>query len=546
MKKDSFVKGTFIATFAIIITKIIGIIYVIPFYKIIGTAGGALYAYAYNVYQIFLSISTAGIPIAISKLVSEYNTLEMVEAKNRVFSLGKKMLLIVSAILFFALFTFAPFFAKLILGDITGGNSIEDVIFVIRCVSFSLLVVPFLSISIGYLQGHRMISAPSNSQIIEQIIRVIVILTGSYLIIKVYNGSLSLAVGISVFASFLGGLASYLYLQYKIHKSKKELRLGEKLKPDKVTNKEIFKKIIIYSIPLIVVSVATDIYQFIDMILLNRGLYMLNYEGALIENLVTVTTTWAPKISIIVNTVAIGMCTSLIPYITESFVKKDYKEVNTKFNKALNIILLTSVPMVTGLIILANPIFNIFYDNNPYGPGILRFVMINSMVWNFHMITEMVLQAMNKFKTVYLTTFVGFGLDAILDIPMILLFDKLGIPPHYGVTVASIISFEISVLLALYLLKKEYNLRYGSILKTFKGIIIPEIVMVVVLVIISLFVPLNDLSFVGNLLISVLYAIIGAIIYLYITYKNGILTSVLGSDYVNRIINKCKRVLRVK
>ena len=98
MKKESFVKGTFIATLAIIITKIIGVIYVIPFYKIIGTQGGALYAYAYNVYQIFLSVSTAGIPIAISKLVSEYNTLEMVDAKNRVYKVGKKLLLFISLI----------------------------------------------------------------------------------------------------------------------------------------------------------------------------------------------------------------------------------------------------------------------------------------------------------------------------------------------------------------------------------------------------------------------------------------------------------------
>ena len=68
-------KGAFIATFGVVITKIIGILYVIPFYKIIGEQGGALYGYAYNIYSIFLGISTAGIPLAISKITSEYNTL---------------------------------------------------------------------------------------------------------------------------------------------------------------------------------------------------------------------------------------------------------------------------------------------------------------------------------------------------------------------------------------------------------------------------------------------------------------------------------------
>ena len=75
LKKSSFLEGAFIATFCIILTKIIGILYVIPFYKIIGEQGGTLYGYAYNIYNVFLIISSAGIPLAISKLTSEYNTL---------------------------------------------------------------------------------------------------------------------------------------------------------------------------------------------------------------------------------------------------------------------------------------------------------------------------------------------------------------------------------------------------------------------------------------------------------------------------------------
>lgn len=75
LKKSSFLEGAFIATFCIIVTKILGILYVIPFYKIIGEQGGTLYGYAYNIYNVFLILSSAGIPLAISKLTSEYNTL---------------------------------------------------------------------------------------------------------------------------------------------------------------------------------------------------------------------------------------------------------------------------------------------------------------------------------------------------------------------------------------------------------------------------------------------------------------------------------------
>ena len=75
MKKSGFIEGAFVATLAIFLSKLLGIIYVIPFYNIVGTKGGALYGYAYNIYNLFLIISSAGIPLAISKLSSEYNAL---------------------------------------------------------------------------------------------------------------------------------------------------------------------------------------------------------------------------------------------------------------------------------------------------------------------------------------------------------------------------------------------------------------------------------------------------------------------------------------
>ena len=80
--KSGFVKGAFIATFGIVLTKILGILYVIPFHAIIGESGGALYGYAYTIYVLFMSLSSAGIPLAISKIVSEYQTLGYYHAKR--------------------------------------------------------------------------------------------------------------------------------------------------------------------------------------------------------------------------------------------------------------------------------------------------------------------------------------------------------------------------------------------------------------------------------------------------------------------------------
>ena len=76
MKKNNFFEGSFIATLGIVVCKIIGLLYVIPFYAMISSKGATLYSFAYSIYTVFLSLSTSGIPIAMSKLVSEYNSLE--------------------------------------------------------------------------------------------------------------------------------------------------------------------------------------------------------------------------------------------------------------------------------------------------------------------------------------------------------------------------------------------------------------------------------------------------------------------------------------
>ena len=75
MKKKNFIDGAIISTLCLIVCKILGLVYVIPFYKIIGSKGGALYSYAYSIYAVFLNLSTVGIPSAIAKIISEYDTL---------------------------------------------------------------------------------------------------------------------------------------------------------------------------------------------------------------------------------------------------------------------------------------------------------------------------------------------------------------------------------------------------------------------------------------------------------------------------------------
>ena len=538
MKKNSFIEGTIIATVAIVLVKILGMLYVIPFYATVGTMGAALYAYAYNIYNIVLDISSAGIPVAISKLVSEFNTLGKMDAKKRTFAIGKKIISFMSVAAFIILFLFAKPIATLILGDLQGGNTIESVTAVIRCVSFAVLVIPYLSVSKGYLQGHNFIAPSSVSQIIEQVVRIAFILIGSYLALNVFNLSMTTAVGVAVFGAFVGGISALMYIYYKMHKNKEILSLGEVTKKDDVSNKEIAKRIVSYAIPFIIINTAVSIYNFMNMVFILRTMNYLGYEAAHVEFVTTAITTWSPKIQMIITALATGMTMSLIPSIVESFTKKNWAEVSKKLNKALQMILIISIPMAIGISMLATPVWNIFYTNNSYGHMILAANIFTAIFNNLYIVTNSVSQGLNKFKTVYKSAIIGFAINAILDIPLMLLFHHFGLQPFFGAIIATIVGYAISITITLRSIKKDHDAKYSETFSTLGKMVIPTILMIIVVFILKMVIPYSAASKISCVIYVGVIAVIGAITYLIAAYKTGALSKVFGKEYINKIIKK--------
>ena len=540
MKKSGFLEGTIIATAAIVITKILGMLYVIPFYAMVGVQGSALYAYAYNIYVMFLDISSAGLPVAISKIIKEYNTLGMMDAKVRAYRLGRKIINFVSIAAFIILFIFAESIATLIIGDLQGGNTIGDVAFVIRCVSFAILVVPFLSVSKGYLQGHNIINISSMSQVIEQVVRIAVILGGSYLALNVFHLSLTTSVGIAVFGAFAGGLAAVLYIFSKMRGHKKELSLTSDIKKDKITNKEIIKKIISYAVPFIIIDVGVSIYNFVDMVLISRTMTSLGFDAYTTEFITSSVATWSSKISMVVISIAMGLTVSLIPNIVEAFTLKKWDLVESRLNKALQVILVVSIPMVIGISLLSRPIWSIFYGATDVDLGglVLGFYIFISLFSNIYMVTSSTLQSLNKFKTVYLTTLGGYILNALLDVPFMLVAYHLGFEPFIGAVFASIVGYSFSAFSALFILKKDHHLKYGETFKMLGKIVIPTVVMILVVLLLKILIPLNIVSKTSCIIYVAIISIVGAIVYLFVAYKQGILTTVFGKEYLNKIVKK--------
>lgn len=535
LKKNTFIQGTLITSIILIIIKILGALYVIPFYKIIGSNGGTLYSYAYNIYNLFLNISTAGIPVAIAMIISEYLALNMDDAKERAYKIGKKIILMLSLISFLIVFLGADIIAKFIISDVSGGNPISDIAYVIRAMSFCLIIIPFLSALRGYLQGHKYVVPTSYSQLIEQVVRIFVVIFGSYLVIKVFKKPVNVGVAVSLLGAFIGGLAAYIYLSIKVKNNKSEFPISEK--KDAVSNKVITKKILSYCIPLIIISVVDNLYTIVDVKLIIKGLNMVGYSAIESEMMSGIVSTWAPKICTIIVAIAIALTTNIIPHVTSSFIKKDMKEVNRRFNQAISTMLLITIPMALMLLLLSNEGYFIFYGKSNYGPLILKVSAISHVFFGIWSVINTCLQSMRKFKVVYINSVAGLVANAILDIPLILLFDKIGLPAYIATIVSTCIGYFISITIALVYLKKNMNFSYKISIETIKKMVLPIICLFVPILLSKIFIK-YDYSYMTSFVSLIIHGMYGVIVYLVISYKNGLLVDTLGRDAINNILSK--------
>lgn len=543
MKKNSFMQGAFIATLGIVLSKILGIIYVIPFYAIIGEQGGALYGYAYSIYSIFLGISQAGIPLAISKIVSEYNVLGYYNAKKRTFQLGKRVLSILGLICFLVMFIFAKWIAVLIIGNVSGGNTIEDVTLVVRIISTAVLIVPFVSIYRGYLQGHKFITPTSVSQVLEQIVRVLVIVIGSFLTLKVFHLSLTTTVGVSVFSATIGALITYFYLICKTRKNKISLeKQTMKVNEPRITDHEIIKKILVYAFPFIMIDVFKSLINSVDVFMLVKVLVNgIGYTATQAEAIMSVVSTWGHKINMIIASIATGLMVSLIPHLTASFIKRDLKDVKKKINQTLQWLLFFTIPMTFGLSILARPVWTIFYGVSDFGPSVYQYYVFVALATTLFTASVTILQLLKEYRQVFICLLVGLFTNAILNIPLLYAFDKMGLPAYYGSTTSTILGYTVCSFLALGYIGRKYKVSYEETIKRVFNIFLTTFMMVIILLLLKYLLPLTSTSRLVNILYVVLFSSIGGIIYLFVMFKSKFIYDIFEKENIDNIFKKFRK-----
>lgn len=544
MKKNSFFEGSFIATFGIIICKIIGLLYVIPFYAMITSKGAALYSFAYSIYTVFLSLSTSGIPIAMSKLVSEYNSLEYYNTKEKVFKYGKNIIIGLGIFFFIILMIFAPNIATFILGNnASGGNTVSDVTLVIRIISTALLIVPILSVTKGYIQGHKIMAPTSISNIIEQIIRVLVILVGCFISLKIMGTDEKIAIGISVFAATIGAFLAYIYIFIKMKKNKDLLTNNCEIKEEekKYNAKYLIKQIILYALPFIIIDLLKSAYNLVDTFTITRTLTSLGYSQTVSDLTFATIATWGNKLSMIIISISMGITASLIPSLASDYVLKKDKEINKKVNQAIQILLFVTIPMTIGLCFLARPVWIVFYSYDPLSISVFQIFIFQAITFSLFSILLNITQTTNYTKITILTLFLSFIGNAILNIPMMHLLNNWNIA-YQGASVATLITQIIPIIFLLIFIHKKLKVTYKQTIKIIIKVLLASGIMIFILYLLTFIYPLNTLTKFSSLLQTIIYSIVGIIVYIFLSFKLGIIKDIFeNTTIVNKIKNKLKR-----
>ncbi|MGN0557110.1 MAG: oligosaccharide flippase family protein, partial [Acutalibacteraceae bacterium] len=531
--------GSTIAYISVIISKILGALYVIPFYAIIGEEAGYIYSAAYTVYNLVLNASTSGIPTAMSILVADYNTRNLQRTKRKIYNVGLLTVGGISILLFLMLQIFAGQLAGFYMGQMQESAVVNtgSIAMAIRAMSLCLLFAPFLSVKRGFLQGHNYIAHSSYSQVVEQVVRIAVVLAGSYLTVKLLGLGGGAGVNVALAGAAVGAAAALIYLNVKTAGHDADvLRAVQREQVPSV--KSLILQILKYSIPVVIVATSTNLYEIVDMKLMLVGLGHLGFADSEIQLIASTLTTWTPKICMLISALSMGMTASLVPSITGSFVQKKYGEVNRKLVLAINTIIVVAAPLAIGLSLLSGPAYALFYSPSEYGAVSLAVMSFLSVLSSVKIIVCMSLQSLGRARLVCGCTLLGLAINAVLDLPMILLFNLIGLPAYLGATFSSAVGVIATITIALVSLKKRMKFRYVIIVRTLIKIILPCAALIAAVLVMKLFIPIPESRGILLVLTLGLFALVGGAAYGFTAYKLHLIQDIFGENFLGTILRK--------
>lgn len=491
--KNQIIKSTIILSVCSILAKFMGVFFRWPLVMLMGDEGIGYYQMSYPLYMFFIGI-VSGMPIAISKLISERVAYDDKKSILEIIQSSLKIMIILGLGTSIILFSFSKVIIELLKWD-------QKVYWSLIGVSIGPLSICVLAVFRGVFQGMENMIPTGVSQIIEQIGRVVF---GVSLAFLLFPKGIEYAAGGASIGASVGGFLATIFIVIFYFKFKRKY-FKDKIKI-KFRNNKYMSKILKIAIPLSLGATVSTIMVLIDSILVPRLLLKSGYayrEATILYGQLT------GKVSVLINvplTLSISLCTSIIPALSQLFIlnKKDqFKEkVMTSFKLSSYI----AFPCFIGLYFLASPIMNVIFPQNSEGFDILKYASVTIPFIVFSQVSTSVLQSTNNYIKPIVNLLIGCSLKIIIT--MIL----TGNPSFniYGAILGTLFSYILTSYLNLKAIKDKLNIRVNLI----EVVLAP--LMASLLMIISVLISFNYIyKFLSNLFLTLgICVLIGGIIYL--------------------------------
>ena len=423
MKKQSLIKGSLILGLAGMLAKVLGFFFRWPLIMLIGDEGIGYYQLSYPLYMFFVAMAS-GVPIAVSKMISEKNAIGDVKGSYEVVKESSFLMITLGLGTSLILFFFAKPIISFLKWDMKSYYSLIGI-------SFAPMMVSFVTIFRGFFQGLQNMTPSGISQILEQIGRVVV---GVGLAYFLFDKGIEYSAGGAAFGAAGGAFIAGIYLVLKYKRVKKEAGI-KKVK----TNTDLLNKILKIAIPISVGATVGTIMNLIDSILVPQKLL----ESG-VENPTVLYGQLTGKAAVLVNiplTLSMAICTSLIPIIAENYVL-------------------------------------IFFDKYE-GIEILRYLSISIPFIIVTQTTTSVLQATNYYIRPVVNLIIGCILKIILT-AILVPIPKINI---FGAVISSVASYMLVTILNLISLKSKTKCNisvYDSFVKPGYASVIMSVVVLFV------------------------------------------------------------------
>ncbi|MEQ3488365.1 putative polysaccharide biosynthesis protein, partial [Enterococcus cecorum] len=513
----------------------IGVIYILPWYYWMGSHGreaNALFNMGYNVYALFLMISTAGIPAAIAKQVAHYNSKQQYELSHRLFKKALIFMGIVGLISAGIMYIASPALARM-----SGGGA--ELIPIMRSLSAAILIFPCMSVIRGFFQGNQDMRPYAVSQLAEQVIRVFYMLLATFIIIKVMHGDYLKAVEQSTFAAFIGALASMAALIYFWKKAEVQFEVQKEvsLPGELLDTKALIIDTIRQAIPFTIVGAGTTIYKLVDQMTYVH--MMQSFTKFTKDELVAQMAVFGgnpDKLTMVVIGLATSMAFTSLPLVTEAVTQGKHRDLARLINNNFQLYALLMFPATFGMILLAYPLNTFFYEPDKLAAKVLIEACLSGLFVGLFMLTSSTLQGMYYNKAAVKFFAVGIVIKFILQYPCILLFQI------YGPLLSTTIGMAVSCYLNIRQLQQATKFNYKLTLRRILLITILTVMMLLAAAIAKvvfglIFSPEHKMS---AFLLCIPVAAVGGAVYLYLILKVGIAERLLGSS-----ITRLRQKLRI-